>query len=108
MAGHRFGKMQPGDQKQVVAGDATYTVHYDGRQSYGDDNHPVHGASVGHFTVVHPEGNTTVHPHGPFAETEEAHRRGASPDSKTWAANHAWEAIGRNAFARQRRQQRSL
>lgn len=68
-------------------------VSYHERQSYGDNNQPVRGATVGEFTVQYPNGKTTTHEHGPQANTQGARNKGANPHAKQWAAGQAHDAV---------------
>lgn len=94
-----FAGMKHGETQMVRANDLAFLVHYHSHQSYGDDNRPVEGAVTGKFTVEHPSGRVTHHEHGPFAETAAARKRGASGDSKHFAADQALTAIKRTASA---------
>jgi hypothetical protein len=61
-------------------------VRYDDEPSYGDNNKRVAGATTGRFTITYPGGRTSVHEHGPHANTERAAQRGANPNAKTLTA----------------------
>lgn len=94
--------MSSGDSMDLSVNNYPYSVRYDSRQSYGDDNRPVRGAEVGEYTVTHPNGGVTTHPHGPHALTEQARKRGANPNAKGWAARQAWAAISASASRNRR------
>ncbi len=68
-------------------------VSYHERQSLGDNNQPVRGATTGEYTVQYPNGQTSVHEHGPQANTQSARNKGANPNAKSWAAGQAHDAV---------------
>lgn len=87
--------MKSGEVKQFTlrrgkATPATVSVHYESSPSYGDDNQPVRGASVGRYTVSTFDvgGRSRTFEHGPHAETEAARKRGANPYAKALVAGH--------------------
>jgi hypothetical protein len=93
--------MKSGDAMIVETAAGQHHVHYYDRQSYGDNNKPVHGATVGEYTVVNPNGSSRDFAHGPHANTDAAARRGANPNAKPWAAGKAAEHITSQAFLAQ-------
>lgn len=70
-----------------------YRVRYDSQQSHGDNGRPVRGAVTGHYTVTYPDGSTSIHEHGPHAETDAARKAGANPNARSFAGEHARQAI---------------
>lgn len=84
--------MKPGEVKRFESNGATADVGYHAEQSYGDNGKKVPGAYIGYYTVGTKDGTRTFE-HGPFATTEAAARRGASRDSKMWAAGKAADHI---------------
>jgi hypothetical protein len=68
-------------------------VSYHERQSHGDNGQPVRGATTGEYTVEYPNGKTSVHAHGPHANTAAAAKKGANPNAKPWAAGQAHDAV---------------
>lgn len=77
------------------------TVSYEREQSHGDNGSAVPGAYTGRFRVTYPNGAESVHEHGPHATTLGAQKRGASPDARMWAADHAARAVTRHIFSAQ-------
>lgn len=61
-------------------------VRYDSEPSRGDNGKIVPGATTGRYTVTYPGGKTSVHEHGPYANTEGAAKRGADRNSKPLTA----------------------
>lgn len=73
-------------------------VRYDSEPSYGDNGKKVPGATTGRYTITYPGGRTSVHEHGPHANTEGAARRGANPHAKTLTAARVEDEV-MNHFA---------
>jgi hypothetical protein len=95
--GSRISGMKSGDRMKFglnpeVEG-TSYEVSYHDRPSYGDNNQPVPGATVGEYTVHHPDGRVTEHSHGPHANTDRARKMGANPNAKGYAADQAGKQI---------------
>src|SRR5690242_327404 len=90
-----IGKLKHGETLELgdPASNGKIQVSYHERQSYGDNNQPVRGATVGEYTVRYPNGKTTVHEHGPQANTQAARNKGANPHAKTFAADQAHNAV---------------
>lgn len=76
-------------------------VRYDSEPSYGDNGKKVPGATVGRYTITYPGGRTSVHEHGPNANTEGARRRGANPNAKTLTAHRVSSEVVSHLHARQ-------
>lgn len=81
LGGMKHGEVREYSIQRGKAAPATARVSYHSQQSYGDDNRPVRGAVTGAYTVEH-EGRYRHFEHGPFAETEQAAKRGADRHSK--------------------------
>lgn len=86
-------KLKGGESTHVVANGKTFKVSYSSDQSFGDNGKSVRGATVGHYSVEHPDGTYTLHEHGPHANTEQAAKRGANPNAKGYAVGKAVESI---------------
>ena len=76
-------------------------VRYDSEPSRGDNGKIVPGATTGRYTITYPGGKTSVHDHGPHANTEGARKRGANPNAKPWTADRVSQEVVSHLHARQ-------
>jgi hypothetical protein len=91
-------RIKDGESRDFAANGRSVRVSYGSSQSLGDDNRPVRGATVGTYHVhsVDAQGNLgkllAAEYHGPHANTPGAAKRGANPNARGYAAQHAYEA----------------
>lgn len=88
-----LNSMKSGEEAQYALNGHQFKVSYSSSPSYGDDNRPVRGASVGRYTVTHPDGKQTRHEHGPNADTPAGRKAGANPNARGLAGADAWGAM---------------
>lgn len=89
--------MKSGEEAQYALNGHQFKVSYTSSPSYGDNNRPVRGASVGRYIITHPGGERTYHEHGPNADTPQGRKAGANPNARSLAGLDAWGAMTRSA-----------
>lgn len=103
---------RPADTKNYVADHPASLAHgqeytnssgvkvaYHSAQSYGDNGKRVAGATTGRYTITYPGGRTSVHEHGPQANTEGARKRGANPNAKQLTAYRVHDEVAQHVGA---------